>query len=417
MINIILTMLLILVISRLFGELFERRRLPVILGEIIAGILIGPAALGLVEPGPQFGVIIDLALFFIIFTTGLEFSLSHVKKDIHRSIVISFVGNGVAFLAGMFIAVSLGFGLIEALFISCVFSLTALPVALRVLMDLKLNKTRFGNLVISSSILDDLFSIILLSLIIPLAVAETYSIEIILSLVLKMSIFLIIIYLINQFFKWRHELPTHYIKYYIRKFHSREIEFTIILLIGLGLAFLGEIMGVTYIIGAFYAGAIISERVVGEWVFKKANSVLSTISFGFFGPLFFAYIGMNFIKREFWFESSTSEILLFLIIAGIFILFAFIGKAGGVYLGARLSKIKKKSAATIGMAMNARGLMGLVIAGLGFERGIISEKTLSLLIIMSIITTLMTPLALKRILKKDPAIQNLEEDPKLLEND
>jgi Kef-type K+ transport system membrane component KefB len=201
MINIILMMLLILVISRLFGELFERRRLPVIVGEIIAGILIGPAVLGLVKPGPEFGVIIDLALFFIIFTTGLEFSLSHVKKDIHRSICISFVGNGVAFLAGMFIAIALGFELIEALFISCVFSLTALPVALRVLMDIGVHKTRFGHLVISSSILDDLFSIILLSLIIPLSLAETYNIEIIFSLILKMTFFLLIIYILNRFFK------------------------------------------------------------------------------------------------------------------------------------------------------------------------------------------------------------------------
>ncbi len=411
MINIILMLLLILVLSRLLGELFERKRLPVIIGEILAGILIGPAALGLIEPGPEFNVIVNLALFFMIFTTGLEFSLSHVKRDIRPSLSIAFMGNGIAFLAGMSIAIAFGYEMVEALFISCVFSLTALPVALRVLMDLKLNNTRFGHLVISSSILDDLFSIILLSLIIPLALAETYDVQTLVGLVLKMAIFLLIIYLINRFFKWRNELPTHYIKHYIRKFHSREIEFTIILLVGLGLAFLGEIMGVTFIIGAFYAGAIISEKIVGEWVFKKTNSVLNTISFGFFGPLFFAYIGMNFIRREFWFESGTSEILLFLFIAVIFILFAFIGKAGGVYLGARLSKIKRKSAATVGMAMNARGLMGLVIAGYGFEMGIITDRTLSLLIIMSIVTTLMTPLLLKRKLKKDRTIKDLEEKP------
>ncbi|MFO7677136.1 MAG: cation:proton antiporter [Thermoplasmatota archaeon] len=414
MINIILMLLLILVIARLFGELFERKRLPVIVGEIMAGILIGPAVLGLVEPGPLFNIIVDLALFFIIFTTGLEFSLSHVKRDIRPSLYIAFVGNGMAFLAGIVISLALGFEMVEALFISCVFSLTALPVALRVLTDLKLNNTRFGHLVISSSILDDLFSIILLSLIIPLALAETYTINAIVNIILKMSLFLIIIYLINRFFKWRHELPTHYIKHYIRKLHSREIEFTIILLMGLGLAFLGEIMGVTFIIGAFYAGAIISERVVGERVFNKTNSVLNTISFGFFGPLFFAYIGMNFIRREFWFESTISEILLFLFMGGIFILFAFIGKAGGVYFGARISKIKSKTAATIGTAMNARGLMGLVIAGYGFEMGIISDRTLSLLIIMSVVTTLITPLFLKKKLKKDITSIYLEEKPDVL---
>jgi Kef-type K+ transport system membrane component KefB len=411
MINIILMLLLILVIARLFGELFERKRLPVIVGEILAGMLIGPAALGLIEPGPIFNTIVDLALFFIIFTTGLEFSLSHVKRDIRPSLIISFVGNGMAFLAGMLISLGLGFDLVEALFISCVFSLTALPVALRVLMDLKINNTRFGHLVISSSILDDLFSIILLSLIIPLALAETYTLETLVFLIFKMSVFLLIIYFINRFFKWRHELPTHYIKHYIRKLHSREVEFSIILLVGLGLALLGEILGVTYIIGAFYAGAIISERVVGERVFKKTNSVLNTISFGFFGPLFFAYIGMNFIRREFWFESTSAQILSFLVMGLIFIIFAFIGKAGGVYLGARLSKIKKKTAATVGTAMNARGLMGIVIAGYGFEMGIISDRTLSLLIIMSIITTLMTPLLLKRILKKDHTIKDLQEKP------
>ena len=409
MIDIIIMIFLTLVISRVFGELFERIGLPAVVGEIVSGIIIGPALLGLVMPGAEFGVIVNLSLFFIIFTTGLEFSMGSIKKDMRRSFIISFMGNGVSFLMGVVVALAFDFTFKEALFIGCVFSLTALPVALRILKDLGVQNTRFGHLVISASILDDIFSIMLLSLIVPLAISESHDTMNIAATVIRMTLFLLIVFLINRFFKWRHELPSHYVMHYIRKLRTREAEFTTILLAGLGMAFLGELLGVTFIIGAFCAGVIICDRLVGQRVFGKTESVLNTVSFGFFGPIFFAYIGMNFIERVFWFESSAATITAFLIMAVMFILLAFIGKVGGAYIGARLANLKSKTSASIGLAMNARGLMGLVIAGYGYEMGIIDKPTLSLLIVMSIATTLMTPLILQRILKSDSSIQNLQE--------
>jgi len=411
MIDLFLTLMFILVLSRIFGELMERRRLPVIVGEIVIGLILGPPVLGLIEPGPEFKVIVDLSLFFIIFTTGMEFSLDHVKRNIRRSLFISLMGNNIAFFGGIFIALVLGFDIMVALFIGCVFSLTALPVALRILNDLGAEKTPLGRLVISSSIMDDLFSVILLSFILPLALTNDHSIWNVLLVISKMVFFLFIVFAINRFLQWRNETPSRFIMHYIRKFHSREAEFTIVLMVGLALAFLGELLGVTFIIGAFYAGAIIGENVIGRQAYQKVNSNLNTITFGFFGPLFFAYIGMNFIDRNFWLESSINETVLFLIFALLLIVLAFFSKAIGSYFGARLANIKKHSAQAVGLAMNSRGLMGLVIADIGYELNIIDKEILSLLIIMSIATTLMTPFFLKWFLKKNPSALELEKKP------
>jgi len=411
MFNIILTFLFILVLSRFIGEALERRRLPVMVGEIAVGMMLGPPALGLIQPGPEFDIIIDLALFFIVFTTGLEFSIGKMKRDLFKSACISIMANNVAFFTGIFMSLLLGYGILESLFIGAVFSLTALPVAMRILTDLGINKTRFGKIVITSSIIDDLFSIVLLSFILPLATASESDPRTAMILLLKMAFFLGFAFTVNSLFMWKNELASSYIMKGMKKLHSKGAEFTVFLLVGFGFAFLGEVTGVTFIIGAFYGGALIGEKLVGREVYRDVTSIFNVITFGFFSPLFFAYIGMRFLPLEHWLGLSPHGFVMFLVLVGTFLTFALVGKAGGAYIGARLSGLGSRTATAIGAAMNSRGLMGIVIAGLGYTMGIVDDMTFSLLILVSILTTLMTPFILGRLLRNDPCIQNLEGMP------
>ncbi len=397
--EIIVEIILILVLSRAFGEWCERKGQPAVIGELLVGIILGPAVLGWISP-ETYGlkVLADLGIFFLVFAAGLEFSLAHIRKFSVRAFPISFMGNNLAFFSGIYMALMLGYSLQTGIFIGAGFSLTALAVTLRVLGDMRKDRTDFGQLVVTSAVYDDLFSMFILALVFSLAASQNANISLSLMLVIliKIAIFLCIIFAIDRALRWKNEYPTNYIKHYIRKFHSREAEFTVVLLAGLLLAMLGEAMGISYIIGAFYSGVLIGERVIGERVYRKIHASMSAITFGFFAPIFFVYTGTHFIP--------LSEMTPWMWgLAGIFVAVAFVGKTFGAYIGARLANVGRKSAWAAGIALNSRGIMQVVIATVGYEMGLINRTIFSLLVITSIATTLMTPSLLMRYLKKHGA--------------
>ncbi len=404
--EVILTILLILVFSRLAGELFERLGMPAVIGEVTVGILLGPMVLSLVNPDMEgFRLLVDLGLFFLVFTSGLEFSLASIKKASLRAFPISFMGNNIAFFSGLIMAIAMGYGLEVGIFIGAAFSLTALPVALRILGDMGKSNTEFGRTVITSAIYDDLFSMFLLGLVFSLAVPESeINLFTLLAIGARIAIFLAIIYGISRLLMWRYDLLSRYIQHYIRKFRSREGEFAVIVLSGMVLALLAEWMGITFIIGAFYGGVLIGERVIGENVYRKVKTTFSAVTFGFFAPIFFVYTGLNF------FIPPMADYLLLVLISIAFITMAVVGKTFGAYLGARLANIPHLSSLGIGIALNSRGLMGLIIATYGVELEIIDHVIFSLLIIVSLITTVFSPIILARYLKKHGAyVENLEK--------
>ncbi len=404
--EVILTILIILVFSRLVGELFERRSMPAVIGEVLVGILLGPMVLGWVSPDMEgFRILVDIGLFFLVFTSGLEFSLTHIKGATKHALPISFMGNNIAFFAGMIMALLLGYNLEVGIFIGAAFSLTALPVALRILGDMGKVKTPFGRTIVTSAIYDDLFSMFLLGLVFSIAQpGNEINITTFLVIALRIFLFLGIIYLISWVLRWRFGLIARYIQHYIRKFRSKEGEFAVIVLFGMALALLAEALGISFILGAFYGGVLIGERVVGERVYRKVKTTFSAVTFGFFAPIFFVYTGLNFYLLP---DSGYTYIVL---LALAFVLVAIFGKGIGAYIGARLSGIPHRSSLGIGIALNSRGLMELIIATYGLELGIIDRGTFSLLALVSIVTTIISPIMLSRYLRKHgKEVENLEK--------
>jgi len=204
--EIIIVIILVLVFSRLLGEIVERVHLPAVIGEVAAGIILGPTALGWIDPEMEgFRVLIDIGLFFLVFTSGLEFSLIQIKKASRESLPISFMGNNIAFFSGLIMAILMGYDFETGIFIGAAFSLTALAVALRVLSDIKKEDTLFGRVVITSAVYDDLFSMFILGLVFSIASpSKGVSAGIIVNVGLRIALFLAIIYIINSVFRWRY---------------------------------------------------------------------------------------------------------------------------------------------------------------------------------------------------------------------
>lgn len=394
--EIILTLILILAFSRVVGEMFERKKMPAIIGEITIGILLGPMVLKWINPEMEgLRTLVDLGLFFLVFSAGLEFSLAHIRKSSVKAIPISFMGNNIAFFAGIFMAVALGYSLEVGIFIGASFSLTALPVALHVLSGMGKEKTEFGRTVVSSAVYDDLFSMFLLGIVFSLAnTGITLSYWMLLDTTIRIIVFLGMVYALSRLFLWKYGYIARYVQHYIRKFRSREGEFAIIVLFGMALSLLAESLSISFIIGAFYGGVLIGERVVGEGVYRKVKSTFSAITYGFFAPIFFVYTGINF------YIDPSRDLMPLILISSLFIVIAIIGKTSGAYIGARLSNIPHKSSLGMGIALNSRGVMGLIIATYGLEIGIIDVTIFSYLAIVSISTTLISPFLLSRYLKR-----------------
>ncbi len=402
--SIILLILLILGLSRLVGELMERFRQPALVGEITVGIVLGPAVLAFISPSVELEVLAEVATFFIVFAAGIEFSLDQVKTRYFNAILTAFMANNVAFFSGFTVGMLFGYSPKVSFFIGTVFSLTALPVALRVLSDLKMDKTEFGRSVITIAIFDDLFSMFLIALVLPLSASQDVTFRTLFDISVKLAVFMAMIFAIRWFFRWRNERAAQYMMHYLRKLRSREAEFAVLLLMGLSFGLLGEYLGITWIIGAFYGGALIGENLVGERVYRKVNVISNSITYGLLAPIFFVYIGINFDV-----DLGRMSLPTFLMISVAFVAVAFLSKTVGAYIGARLAGVRRRSAEAIGLALNSRGLMGLVIAGFGMELGIISKTVFSLLVIVCMVTTLMTPFFLKRALSAHPEVGCLEE--------
>ncbi len=181
---------------------------------------------------------------------------------------------------------------------------------------------------------------------------------------------------------------------------TSESQFFVILLFGILAGFLGRALEITFIIGIFYAGTIIKRSTVGESVFSNVNNVVSSITGSFFSPILFAYLGLLLdISLVFDtadpFSNRNIQEGIFLITA---IVFAMAGKGLGAFTGGVLANMKLKDAAAVGIGLNARGLMGLMISGIGLKYGLIDMRVYAMLVTMCIITTFITPYGLKRVL-------------------
>lgn len=405
--SFLVVILILLITSRLAGELLERAGQPAMVGEVLVGIILGPSVLMVISPEMEWlEVLVNLGLFFLVFLAGIEMSFANIRQHHKPAISIAITSFTFSFSCGVMLGYIFKYDLMTSVIIGLVFSLSALPVAIRIFLDMGQLESRVGRLTIISAVIDDILAMIFLSLVISLAKYDgsetTASVIDIIITICIVFVFITIIYLTDRLLAVRFGLPSMYIKHYIRKLRSREAQFAVILIFGLIIGVIGEFIGITFIIGAFYAGLLIDKKTIGEDVYNKTHNVLSHITSGFMAPIFFAYIGLLFNLRSIFnysqpFSHANMLALFFLVCA---VLFATLGKALGSYLGARAAGIQHKESLAIGFGLNARGLMGLVIALVAYQKNLIDEQVFSILVAMSFITTLIAPIVLRNYFRK-----------------
>ena len=389
-------LLILLVLARLFGEIMERFKQPAMIGEILAGVLLGPTLLNFIHRTEDLKVISELGVFLLVIIAGLEIHLDEIIKSMKgRNIIISIAAFFIPLFSGYLVGNYFGQDVMSTIFIGLCVAITALPVSIRILMDLGKLNSPIGQKIISVAIFDDVIALTILGILLDLKDVEPTFANIsqaTVFTVFKLIAFLTIIaltYKLIQKFAHKENFIENQLNLILTFLKGKESLFAVFFVFILIFATMTESIGLHFIIGAFFASMLISKDLVGEKHLETFHNTTNSMAMGFLAPIFFAGIGL-----EFQFSSIQNYPLLFAIIA-----VSFLSKIIGGYIGGRFARLNHKVSLALGIGLNARGIMELVIANIAYKAGIINTEIFSMLVIMGLITTLSTPFLLKRAFK------------------
>jgi Na+:H+ antiporter len=385
--ELFISVVIILVATRLLGEFSQRLRLPPLVGELAAGIIIGPYVLKLVTPDESLNVISDLGVFFLMLLAGLQMDPRQIRKAGLRGGILSVIAFSLPYVGGFGIAALFGLGMLQSMFVGLLLSITAVPVSTIVLMQFGILETKLGNTVITAAVINDIFSLVVLSIVLQLHGAngaEVNIMETTINSVIKILLFIGGIFLVDILFRkanvWFQRRGT----YFFEKLHTKEAAFGILLISTILVSVIAQVViGLHFIIGTFFSGLIVYKEIIRKENFERVYGIISAISFGFFAPIFFAVIGININM-----DSIANNLPFFIVLA----IVAVITKVGGGYIGSRLIKFSKDESWAIAFLMNGRGMVELVIASIGFSSGIIDSTIFSITVTIGWVTTILAPI-------------------------
>src|SRR5713101_2642720 len=397
---VIAQLIVIVVASRLFGLLFRRLGQPLVCGEIAAGLILGPSFLGGLFPqafhkifdpsvGQIFSIVSQIGLILLMFLIGLEFDFGHLRENRRTAMSISMVGIvlpfGLGLVLGRWMHGALGLSgswLNFSLFMATAMSITAIPILGRIMMELNINRTRIGSLTISAAAVDDASGWILLALVTAIARSSLDPAKMGLMVLETVAFAAVIVLLVRPLLgKW----AAHQMRKHQGKLSLGGLAFLLILI--LLAALLTNLIGIFSIFGAFFLGAILyDQRQFREAVQERMRDFVTV----FFLPIFFTYTGLRT-------DIGTMAGASLWMMCGLVLLAAFVGKFGGCSLAARFNGLPWREASMIGVMMNTRALMELIVINIGFDLGVIPRSVFFMLVLMAVASTFITAPLLRRL--------------------
>lgn len=361
----------------LIGRIFQKFNWPGLFGELLAGIILGPVLLGVIEKDNlALKILADLGIFFLMLHAGLETSPRDLFQASKKSLLVAAGGFVLPLLTGYGVAHLFGYEPLPAFFVGIGLSITSLAVSAKLFKDCNIMNSQVAHITLGAAIITDILGLFLLSIIININENPTFAWSSLGILTLKMLIFFGVVLFLGQ--KVFPKLQR------LMRFGNKGFTFTIIIALLFGV--LAETLGIHIIVGAFLAGLFIREEVIDPVVFNKIEDRVYGLSYSFLGPIFFASLAFHLN-----FDALQTAGFFTLAIT----LVAVLSKIIGAGLAAKFSKLSRLDSLGIGLAMNSRGAVELIIALIGLEKGIIDEKLFSVLVFMAFATTIISILGLK----------------------
>ncbi len=388
----IVNLLILLLTAKLFGELAERFRQPSMIGEVLAGVILGPSLLNIIPAAGEIKVIAELGVFMLIVLAGMEIEVEEIRNSIRgKNLWIALLGFIIPLLSGIGIGLVFNFTNTFTIFLGLCIAITALPVSVRILMDLGKLKTDVGQRIISAAIFNDIVALLILGIILDFNDSSknikdlTFSI---LFTAMKVAIFTLVLVTAYHLFKLakrKVNIVNPRMNAFLHYLRGQESLFAMVILFVLVFSSMAELLGLHFVVGAFFGAILIPRSMFANRDFEKVQRSISGITMGFLAPIFFATMGIsfNFIA----FDNFT--------LLGVVLFASFFSKIFGGYLGGRLAGFNHAKSITLGLGLNARGIMELVIANIALANGFIDVPVFSILVLMALLTTILTPSLLK----------------------
>ncbi|NOU59149.1 cation:proton antiporter [Marinifilum caeruleilacunae] len=371
-------LLILMVVIWAFSVLLRKIGIPTIMGELVAGILIGPAVLGLIEPNEIIEVLSQLGIFFILLHAGVETNPREFVSALKKSFGIAFIGALFPFITSMSIALLFGYSLKTALFVGISLTATAVVVTLKILQDLNLSNTRLARVIVASCIIDDLLSLICFSLILSVVKSENISVTSLVLIAVKSTLFFVVTIVAGYYLYPLFKRPFQ---------HSSGKGFTFLLILGLVFGLFAELIGLHMILGAYLAGLFFREEVANKELVKKVEDRLYAIAYSFLGPIFFISLGFHIT-----FDAFTIEgiFLLMSLVIGVIIIQIF--SAGSM---AKLAQFSTVESVTIGIGMTGRAEMAFILAAIGQKLQILDNNLFSIIVFSTFLLNFFATFGLK----------------------
>lgn len=409
---------MLLISARVLGEIALKLKQPAVIGEILAGVLLGPSLLGNIEvispfvdlyryPSVMLEAISLIGALMLLFITGYEIDLGLIKHHAKSASSTALGGLIIPLIGGYLISsiipdkflVNPSERFIFSLFIATAMSVSAIPVIAKVLIDLNLLRRDIGQITIAAGMIDDAVAWILLSFVLGLIQIGSITLSDSAYAVIKVLAFAVLGFLTGRI------LAKEFLQLIQDKVESRYKSITLIFSFIFLYASIAQMIHLEAVFGAFIAGIIFSQI---SSVPKEAIIRIESITFGVFAPIFFASAGLK-VDIKALFNSELALLALALITV------ATVSKIFGAYVGARLlAKVDHWTALSFGAGLNARGAIQIIIATIGLSFSVISPEIFSVIILMAVITSIISPVMLKytlgKVIPKESELKRLEHE-------
>ncbi len=398
-----LQLVVILFAARLLGELVARINVPAVIGELLAGILIGPSLLGFIEPTETIKLLAEIGVILLLFEVGLETDVFRLAQTGLRPFIVALGGVVLPFVLGFLVSYQFfHLGLLVSIFIASALTATSIGITLRVLTDLKRQKGDETQIVLGAAVIDDIIGIILLSMVYEFSTGGGIN-------VLNMSRVIIFILLFLFLAPVAAKLISSTIRYFETQSEIPGLVPTMIVSLILFFGWVAHEVGAPVLLGGFAAGLALSKQflipvgnfvlITPEFLHKVENQMKPIVHL--FTPIFFVTVGLSLNLREIsWGSTFFWALFLSLLVA------AILGKLASGFL---LWKESRWIQWAVGIAMIPRGEVGLIFAEVGKTNKIFDTDIYAAIVIVTAVTTILTPLGMRFFYSrwKEPAKENI----------
>jgi Kef-type K+ transport system membrane component KefB len=372
------SLLILMAVIWLVAVLLRRIGFPTIMGELVGGVVVGPAVLGWVSPSEIIEVLAQMGIFFLMLHAGIETNPRHFISAVRESWGVSIIGAIAPFAAGMGIGLAFGLSMTAAIFVGLTMTATAVVITIKALQELGLQNTHFARIIVASCVIDDLITLIVFSMLLGVLSGEDLNAGEMLLTTAKVGLFFGTSFFIGYYcYPW--------LKHPFR--HPEGKGFTFILVLALGAGLFAEAIGLHIIIGAYLAGLFFEIEVADPELIRIVKDRVYGIAYSFLGPIFFISLGFNIT-----FDVLTGPGLWFVLALTLAVIISQIISSGGM---ARRLNLTWAESLSVGVGHCARAEMAFILASLGLSMNVIDNQVFSVVIFTAFLLNLFTPFGLK----------------------